>query len=211
VAVNNEAHLMENSVNNNNELKVVNVKPGRSTGSGLDRQNTTRNNESRRRMKMNVLLTFIAVIFAASWLPLNLFNILSDSKMSIIKPGSVYYIINAVCILFGMSSAVSNPFLYGFLNENFKREYRKLFDSLASKCDCLFRRGGAQTQANQVKTPNTIRREQQQQQQRQLPDSPNQEPLLKKTPEPSPDEHRKLAGNPVIRVNSENISENNLA
>ena len=83
-----------------------------------------------RQRKMNVLLAFIAIIFAASWLPLNIFNILSDSKSGFMKPNYGFYLINSICILFAMSSAVSNPFLYGFLNENFKREYVKLFDKI---------------------------------------------------------------------------------
>jgi hypothetical protein len=87
-----------------------------------------------RQHKMNVLLAFIAFIFAASWLPLNIFNILSDSKSGFMKPNYVFYLINTICILFAMSSAVSNPFLYGFLNENFKREYVKLFNRLKTKC-----------------------------------------------------------------------------
>jgi hypothetical protein len=72
----------------------------------------------------------ISIIFAISWLPLNIFNILSDTDF--IKPGPTYYLINAICVLFAMSSAVSNPFLYGFLNENFKSEYI----TLLNKCSC---------------------------------------------------------------------------
>jgi hypothetical protein len=89
--------------------------------------------DKKRRLKMNLLLVFIAIIFAASWLPLNLFNILSDTKNSIIKADHTFYIVNAICILFAMSSAVSNPCLYGVLNENFKREYVKLFYQILSK------------------------------------------------------------------------------
>ena len=90
--------------------------------------------DKKRRLKINLLLIFIAIIFAASWLPLNLFNILSDTKNSIIKADHTFYIVNAVCILFAMSSAVSNPCLYGVLNENFKREYVKLFYQILKKC-----------------------------------------------------------------------------
>ena len=75
------------------------------------RQKRTLKTENHRRRKMNILLSVIALIFAASWLPLNIFNILSDSKMSIIKADHTYYVINAICILLGMSSAVSNPVL----------------------------------------------------------------------------------------------------
>lgn len=87
--------------------------------------------EFNRRRKMNILLACIAFIFAASWLPLNLFNILSDYEL--IKANHLYYVLNAVCILFGMSSAVSNPILYGLLNENFKREYTKLFSKFLKR------------------------------------------------------------------------------
>ena len=102
----------------------------------LDRKNILKNLEKKRRLKMNLLLAFIAIIFAASWLPLNIFNILSDSKNSI-KADHTFYATNAICILFAMSSAVSNPFLYGFLNENFKREYVKLFRKILSKLFCF--------------------------------------------------------------------------
>lgn len=91
------------------------------------------NAQRSRRLKMNVLLATIALIFAGSWLPLNIFNILSDSKVSNVKVDNSFYLINAICILFAMSSAVSNPFLYGFLNENFKKEYVTLFRDLIQK------------------------------------------------------------------------------
>jgi hypothetical protein len=131
----------------------------------LEHTNTIRNNpnfERRRRIKMNVLLTFIAIIFCASWLPLNIFNILSDSKTSMIKASHAFYIINAICILLGMSSAVSNPFLYGFLNENFKREYQKLFETISTRfCSIkktknnnnsnIYNNANKQTESNRIK------------------------------------------------------------
>ena len=97
------------------------------------KQNSQTLFEKSRRLKMNLLLAFIAIIFAASWLPLNIFNILSDSKNSIIKADHTFYIVNAICILFGMSSAVSNPILYGVLNENFKKEYVRFFNQILGK------------------------------------------------------------------------------
>jgi hypothetical protein len=240
VVVKNETtakHPLNKKKKNNNknaELKVVDNEPHISLtptpvnigGSALERHSTVKNNESRRRLKMNVLLTFIAIIFAASWLPLNLFNILSDSKMSIIRPSPTYYIINAVCILFGMSSAVSNPFLYGFLNENFKREYVKLFEGIAKRCACLVKRKevAAATAAAANKTPKTGRKDQHT---RQAEDSPNTgRNLGNKLTSSQPDraakftnlnrhgsqkEQNQLIGNPVILINSENLNENNLA
>jgi hypothetical protein len=240
VTTNNETTAMQTllpkSANNNKELKVESNQATRTSCvvttqnpttpgvSGLERTNTIRSNESRRRLKMNVLLTFIAIIFAASWLPLNLFNILSDSKISIIKPSPTYYIINAVCILFGMSSAVSNPFLYGFLNENFKREYNKLFHALVSRFPCLRRRGTEQPPGPGgagagLNRPNTARKEPPQQQivKKTVADSQLGNRIVKfrnndENIEVGPvnEEQNRLIGNPIIRINSENISENNM-
>ncbi len=121
--------VMEQASNSNhpscNQINSLSIKD--------DKKSNIKNIEKRRRTKMNLLLIFIAIIFAGSWLPLNIFNILSDSKVTIIKADHSFYIVNAICILFGMSSAVSNPILYGVLNENFKREYKKLFDRLFNK------------------------------------------------------------------------------
>lgn len=108
----------------NMSLLKPKVKSNEPTGNNL----RTKSSNNRHR-KMNVFLSCIAFIFAASWLPLNLFNILSDSQLSIIKADHSYYVLNAVCILLGMSSAVSNPVLNGVLNENFKREYHKIFSN----------------------------------------------------------------------------------
>lgn len=117
----------------------------------IERKNTLKHShEKSKRLKMNILLAFIAIIFAASWLPLNIFNILSDSSANL-KVTHSYYLINAICILLGMSSAVSNPFLYGFLNENFKREYVKLFSNIYHKIASIC---GAKTNPGS-NTPNT--------------------------------------------------------
>ena len=97
----------------------------------VSKKRTSLNNEhKKRRRKMNILLMSISLIFAASWLPLNIFNILSDLKLKILKADHMYFLINAICILLGMSSAVSNPFVYGVLNENFRREYSRIFNVL---------------------------------------------------------------------------------
>ncbi len=42
------------------------------------------------------------------------------------------YIAYAVCHLTSMTSAISNPILYGFLNENFREEFYKILRKLKS-------------------------------------------------------------------------------
>lgn len=87
--------------------------------------------EDNRQKKLNFFLIYIAVLFAVSWLPLNVFNLLSDSNF--LTANETYYFLNTICILFAMSSAVFNPVLYGFFNENFKREYKVLLEKIQAK------------------------------------------------------------------------------
>lgn len=82
--------------------------------------------ERGRRMKRtNRLLISIAVIFGVSWLPLNFFNLYADMQ----HPSAVtqrMLVAYAICHMIGMSSACSNPLLYGWLNDNFRKEFQEL-------------------------------------------------------------------------------------
>lgn len=108
------------------------------------------NRRGRRMKRTNCLLISIALIFGASWLPLNFFNLYAD--LSGIKSTQTVYIIYAACHMAGMSSgkksqsftvcgksyntifhflfsfltACSNPLLYGWLNDNFRKEFNEI-------------------------------------------------------------------------------------
>ncbi|XP_022918568.1 neuropeptide F receptor [Onthophagus taurus] len=85
-------------------------------------QNTLRRQTRGRRLKRtNILLVSITVIFCISWLPLHVFNLIADTTAEFYHP--VPY---AVCHMISMSSACSNPILYGWLNENFWKEFKDL-------------------------------------------------------------------------------------
>ncbi|XP_030370155.1 neuropeptide F receptor [Scaptodrosophila lebanonensis] len=80
---------------------------------------TQRKVERGRRMKRtNCLLISIAIIFGVSWLPLNFFNLYADMRRSVVTQGML--VAYAICHMIGMSSACSNPLLYGWLNDNFR-------------------------------------------------------------------------------------------
>ncbi|KAM7359232.1 neuropeptide F receptor isoform 2-T2 [Cochliomyia hominivorax] len=86
---------------------------------------TQRNTERGRRMKRtNCLLISIAIIFGVSWLPLNFFNLYADMKRAAVTNNML--VIYAFCHMIGMSSACSNPLLYGWLNDNFRKEFQEL-------------------------------------------------------------------------------------
>ena len=102
------------------KLKHRMVKSIRSTQ--LDSKKKTNRQRIR---KTNVLLLSIAVIFGVSWLPLNILNILMDVMKW--EDSATFRICFAICHMIGMSSACSNPLLYGWLNENFKKEFVDIF------------------------------------------------------------------------------------
>lgn len=77
----------------------------------------------------------VAILFALSWLPLSIFSLTVD----ILYSGESFphvtsqnlYMILAICHVTAMSSAVSNPVVYGWLNSNIRQEFLQL---LPSKC-----------------------------------------------------------------------------
>jgi hypothetical protein len=88
-----------------------------------------RNDERRERNIMRLkrtikLLCWIGAIFCICWLPLNIFNALRDcTSYTDAMSEEVFCGIYAVCHVLGMSSACANPVIYGFLNENFSKEF----------------------------------------------------------------------------------------
>ncbi|XP_064466084.1 neuropeptide F receptor-like [Ornithodoros turicata] len=85
--------------------------------------------------RTNLLLLSITLIFCICWLPLNIFNIVGDFRSEIFKEhSSQLRIVFAVCHMVGMSSACSNPILYGWLNSNFREE----FERILGECCCCF-------------------------------------------------------------------------
>jgi hypothetical protein len=85
-----------------------------------------RRNKQRIR-KTNALLFSVAIIFGISWLPLNILNIVVD--LLGLEDSARFRIIFAVCHMIGMSSACSNPLLYGWLNDNFRKEFVDIFST----------------------------------------------------------------------------------
>ena len=83
-----------------------------------------RSRQMERRRKTNRMLITVTIIFFVSWAPLNLFNILIDTFEPFDNSESsskMMLMIFAFCHLMAMTSVVTNPVMYGFLNENFKQ------------------------------------------------------------------------------------------
>ena len=114
-----------------NKLKyrMVNQQPVTTANSPFQKRKSAR--EAKRKRKTNLLLMMIAVVFASSWMPLNVFNIIADFRPEILRDIDKKGLVFPICHLLVLSSACTNPVLYGWLNENFRREFLAV---LCCKC-----------------------------------------------------------------------------
>lgn len=76
------------------------------------------------------------VIFVLCWMPLNMAHLWRDADKSL---DNWYYftLIFFVAHVIAMSSTIYNPFLYAWMNDNFKKEFRQVLPCL------FFGRGGS--------------------------------------------------------------------
>ncbi|XP_007939681.1 neuropeptide Y receptor type 4-2-like [Orycteropus afer afer] len=88
-------------------------------GKGTDRL------RARQMRRVNRMLVAMVATFAVLWLPLHVFNSLEDWYHEAIPicHGNLIFL---VCHLLAMASACVNPFIYGFLNTNFKQDVKAL-------------------------------------------------------------------------------------
>lgn len=89
--------------------------------------------EAKRKRKTNRLLSLLTIIFVVSWLPLNVFNLLIEVKAEFAL--GLHLIVVPACHIFVLCSACLNPLLYGWLNDNFRKEFVRLL----SFCRCCCR------------------------------------------------------------------------
>ncbi|KXJ77427.1 hypothetical protein RP20_CCG007614 [Aedes albopictus] len=115
-----------------------------------DSQPVRERERGRRMQRTNYLLISIALIFGISWLPLNLFNLFADLYLSgITQEIMVAY---AICHMMGMSSACSNPLLYGWLNDNFRKEFNEILCRKESSTLVANGAGGGKTISRKIRT-----------------------------------------------------------
>ncbi|VEL36810.1 unnamed protein product, partial [Protopolystoma xenopodis] len=92
--------------------------------------------EIRRKRRTNTMLIAMVIIFVVCWIPLNVHwivtDVINDGQINGVRRNKYFTLIFFVCHLLAMSSAVYNPFLYAWMNENFRKEFRRILP-------CLFR------------------------------------------------------------------------
>uniref|UniRef100_A0A5K3EWH2 G_PROTEIN_RECEP_F1_2 domain-containing protein n=1 Tax=Mesocestoides corti TaxID=53468 RepID=A0A5K3EWH2_MESCO len=87
--------------------------------------------EARRHSRTNRMLIAMVVVFAICWIPLNGLWIYFDIKSTDPEFSLPYFDeVFVPCHIFAMSSAVSNPLLYAWLSETFRRNFQSLVPCL---------------------------------------------------------------------------------
>ncbi|KOB62422.1 Neuropeptide receptor A11, partial [Operophtera brumata] len=76
-----------------------------------------------RKKSMNKMLISMVTMFGISWLPLNILNIYNDFSTHI-TDWNYYYISFFLAHSMAMASTCYNPFLYAWLNKNFRKEFK---------------------------------------------------------------------------------------
>lgn len=107
--------------------------------------------------KTHNMLISVSLIFGLSWLPLNLLNVIGDFTDLFKGDEEMFRVVFAICHLIGCSSACSNPILYGYLNENFRKEFHQVYTHRLHRLMRFLRRifNRSQTSDQQQTTPST--------------------------------------------------------
>lgn len=78
-----------------------------------------------RKKRTNLMLISMVAVFGISWMPINVVNIFNDFHQGtedLIFYNLLFFIAHSIA----MSSTCYNPFLYAWLNENFRKEFKQV-------------------------------------------------------------------------------------
>ncbi|KAG5881327.1 hypothetical protein JTB14_020280 [Gonioctena quinquepunctata] len=78
-----------------------------------------------RKKRTNRMLIAMVAVFLISWLPLNSINIVNDFYLQM-QDWAFYHLTFFITHAIAMSSTCYNPFLYAWLNENFRKEFKQV-------------------------------------------------------------------------------------
>ena len=85
------------------------------------KQRNLRRHDTERKNRTNKILVAIVAVFVICWLPWNLFSLITEFQRDLMR-GKHFKFLDLLLKLFAMSSVCVNPFLYCWLNDNFRRE-----------------------------------------------------------------------------------------
>lgn len=81
--------------------------------------------ELKRKKRTNYMLVAMVAIFAGCWMPLNTVHLIMEFNEDFSQK-SYSSIVFFVAHIIAMSSTIYNPFLYAWLNDNFRKEFKQI-------------------------------------------------------------------------------------
>ncbi|VDP97887.1 unnamed protein product [Trichobilharzia regenti] len=90
--------------------------------------------EVKRNRRTNQMLIAMVVIFVVCWIPLNVLWVVADIIGEVVENSVHFHNTFILCHMIAMSSAVYNPFLYAWLNNNFRQELKAVFHCNTNLC-----------------------------------------------------------------------------
>ena len=78
-----------------------------------------------RKTKTTKMLVAVVSVFAVTWTPFHLYAVITELHYDAVK-GKYYKFLDALLRLFAMLSSCLNPFLYGWLNDNYRNAFLAL-------------------------------------------------------------------------------------
>ncbi|XP_074642297.1 prolactin-releasing peptide receptor-like [Tubulanus polymorphus] len=85
--------------------------------------------EIKRKRRTNKMLIAMVVIFMVCWMPLNVVHLLSENITSV-QHWYWFTLVFFIAHIIAMSSTIYNPFLYAWMNDNFRKEFKTILPCL---------------------------------------------------------------------------------
>lgn len=96
-----------------------------------------------RKKRTNRMLISMVTIFGICWLPFNIINVTYDFYR---ETWRYFHLMFLLSHLLAMSSTCYNPFLYAWLNENFRKEFKQILPCVSKRVSRRFCNGNDHTQ-----------------------------------------------------------------
>lgn len=96
-----------------------------------------------RKKRTNRMLISMVTIFGICWLPFNVINVIHDFVGDSWRHFHLWFFLSH---LLAMSSTCYNPFLYAWLNENFRKEFKHILPCVSKRVSRRFCNGNDHTQ-----------------------------------------------------------------
>lgn len=87
----------------------------------------------RRRTRTNTMLVTVVLVFVITWTPFHIIDMILEFRNGLV-PGRYRKLVSLLCRVVAFSSACVNPFLYGWMNDNYRTSFLTLIAPLIRRC-----------------------------------------------------------------------------